>query len=264
MNGFPNIYTEKEIALIRESALLVGKTLGEVKKHIREGVSTARLDMIAYEFIHDHHAQSAFKGYRVDDKTPPFPATLCISINEEVVHGIPSENRILRNGDIVSVDCGVLMNGFYGDSAYTFGVGDISSEKRSLLNVTKESLYKGIENAIVGCRVGAISSAIQRYVEPFGYGVIQEITGHGVGRNLHEPPDVPNFGKKWEGDSLQQGMVIAIEPMITMGKRRISTAKDQWTLYTKDRRPAAHFEHTVAIREHKAEILSSFAYIEET
>ena len=248
--------TDKEIELLRQAALLVGKTLGEVGKHIRPGVRTIELDKIAEEFIRDHGAEPAFKGYE------GFPGSLCISVNEQVVHGIPG-NYELRDGDIVSVDCGTVLNGYVGDSAYTFTVGEVSEEIRLFLQRSKESLYKGIEQAIAGNRIGDIGYAVQTYVEQYGYGVVRELVGHGVGRKLHEDPQVPNYGKRGTGTKLSEGMVIAIEPMITLGNKAILQEKDGWTITTRDRKPAAHFEHDVAIRNGKAEILSSFEWIEE-
>ena len=235
--------------------MLVGKTLAEVGKHIRPGIRTIELDKIAEEFIRDHGAIPAFKGYE------GFPGSLCVSVNDAVVHGIPG-NYELRDGDIVSVDCGTILNGYVGDSAYTFTVGEVSEEIRLFLQRSKESLYKGIEQAVAGNRIGDIGYAVQSYVEQFGYGVVRELVGHGVGRKMHEDPQVPNYGKRGTGTKLAEGMVIAIEPMITFGKRNIVQERDGWTIKTKDRMPAAHFEHDVAVRNGKAEILSSFEWIE--
>jgi methionyl aminopeptidase len=248
--------TDKEIELLRKAALLVGKTLGEVGKHIRPGIRTIELDRIAEEYIRDNGAIPAFKGYG------GFPGSLCISVNDAVVHGIPG-NYELRDGDIVSVDCGTILDGYVGDSAYTFTVGEVSEEIKLFLQRSKDSLYKGIEQAVAGNRIGDIGYAIQSYVEQFGYGVVRELVGHGVGRKLHEDPQVPNYGKRGTGIKLSEGIVIAIEPMITFGKRDIIQERDGWTIKTKDRMPAAHFEHDVAIRNGKAEILSSFEWIEE-
>ncbi|OYT17508.1 MAG: type I methionyl aminopeptidase [Bacteroidetes bacterium 4572_77] len=250
------IKTEEEINLLRKSCLLVGKTLAEVAKIIEPGVNTAKLDKIAEEYILDHGSLPGFKGYG------GFPATLCISINEEVVHGIPG-NRIIQDGDVVSIDCGTLMNGFYGDSAYTFAVGNVSKKNLKLLKVTKESLYKGIEQAVAGKRVGDIGYAVQNHVEPFGYGVVRELVGHGLGRNLHEKPEIPNFGRRGTGSKLIEGMTIAIEPMITRGSYDITQDEDGWTIRTIDGLSAAHYEHDVVIHKGKAEILSTFDYIEE-
>jgi methionyl aminopeptidase len=247
--------TDSEIELLRKAALLVGKTLGEVGKHIRPGIRTIELDKIAEEFIRDHGAIPAFKGYE------GFPGSLCISVNDAVVHGIPG-NYELRDGDIVSVDCGTILDGYVGDSAYTFTVGEVPEEIKLFLQRSKESLYKGIEQAVSGNRIGDIGYAIQSYVEQFGYGVVRELVGHGVGRKMHEDPQVPNYGKRGTGTKLSEGIVIAIEPMITFGKRDIIQERDGWTIKTKDRKPAAHFEHDVAVRNGKAEILSSFEWIE--
>ena len=248
--------TKEEIELIRESSLLVAKTLAEVAKVIKPGVTTQSLDIVAYEFINDNKAIPAFLNYS------GFPNSLCISVNSQVVHGIPN-NYELRDGDIVSVDCGVVKNRFFGDSAYTFAIGEVKPEVLRLLEATKESLYKGIEMAIVGKRLGDISEAVQTYAETNGYSVVRELVGHGIGLNLHEAPEVPNYGKKGTGLKLQEGLVIAIEPMINMGKKAIIQENDGWTIRTADNLPSAHFEHTIAIGKNKAEILSSFEYIEE-
>lgn len=248
--------TDEEIEQMRESNLLVGMTLGEIAKWIRPGITTLKLDKIAEEFIRDHQAVPGFLGYG------GFPNTLCISVNEQVVHGIPSHNE-LKEGDIVSVDCGVVKNGFNGDSAYTFCVGEVAPQTVALLKTTKESLYVGIEAAVEGKRVGDISNAIQLYCEARNYSVVRELCGHGVGKRLHEDPQVPNYGRRGCGPLLKSGMVIAIEPMINLGSRNIVIEQDGWTTRTRDRKPSAHFEHTVAIRAGKADILSSFAYIEE-
>ncbi|MCP4552238.1 MAG: type I methionyl aminopeptidase [Bacteroidetes bacterium] len=248
--------TNDEIELIRESSLLVGKTLAEVAKLIKPGIDTIKLDKIAEEFIRDHNAIPGFKGYG------GFPNTLCMSVNEQVVHGIPSKKK-LKDGDIVSIDCGVVLNGFYGDSAYTFEVGEVKEEVRLLLQRTKESLYKGIEMAITGKRIGDIGYEIQTHTEQFGYSVVRDLVGHGLGRNLHEKPEVPNYGKRGVGVKLKEGMVLAIEPMINLGVKDVIQEKDGWTIRTTDRLPSAHFEHDVAIRSGKAEILSTFEYIEK-
>jgi methionyl aminopeptidase len=248
--------TDEEIRLLKQSSLLVGKTLAEVAKLIRPGVKTIELDKIAEEFIRDHGAVPGFKGYG------GFPNTLCVSVNEQVVHGIP-DKRELKNGDIVSIDCGTIMNEFYGDSAYTFAVGEVDEEILLLLERTKESLYKGIEMAVSGKRIGDIGYQIQHYTEQFGYGVVRDLVGHGLGRNLHEKPEVPNYGKRGSGVKLKEGMVLAIEPMINLGTKDIIQERDGWTIRTADRKPSAHFEHDVAIRKGKAEILSTFEYIEE-
>lgn len=248
--------TEDEIQLIKQSSLLVGKTLAEVAKHIRPGVTTKELDEIAETFIRDHGAIPGFKGYR------GFPATLCISVNEQVVHGIPNGRR-LQDGDIVSIDCGVIRQRYYGDSAFTFPVGNVMPEVLTLMKATRESLYKGIEQAVVGKRTGDIGNAIQQHVSPMGYGIVRELIGHGVGKFLHESPDVPNYGKKGQGVLLTEGMVIAIEPMINLGKRHVVQESDGWTIRTLDGKPSAHYEHTVAIRKENAEILSSFDEIDK-
>ena len=248
--------TKEEIELIRISSLLVAKTLAEVAKNIQPGVSTKFLDKIAEDYILSNNAIPGFKGYN------GFPSTLCISLNQNVVHGIPG-NYELKDGDIVSVDCGVIKNGFFGDSAYTFTVGEVKSEILSLLKATKESLYKGIDIAVVGNRIGDIGFEIQNYVETRGYSVVRDLVGHGVGRNLHEKPEVPNYGRRGSGLKLQEGLVIAIEPMINLGKKEVVQERDGWTIRTIDNLPSAHFEHTIAIGKGKADILSSFVYIEE-
>ena len=248
--------TDEEIELVRESSLLVGKTLAEVAKCIEPGIKTEALNKIAEEFILDNDAIPGFKGYS------GFPATLCISVNSEVVHGIPGD-RVLEDGDIVSIDCGVLKNSFYGDSAFTFAVGDISDDLVQLLRTTKESLYKGLEKAKVGGRVGDIGHAVQTYVEERGYTVVRELVGHGLGKNLHEGPEVPNYGKQGKGLKLQKGLVIAVEPMINMGKKEIIQKNDGWTIRTKDDQASAHFEHSLAINNGQPDILSTFEYIEE-
>ena len=248
--------TPEEIALLRASNQLVGKTLAEVAKHIRVGVTTLELDKIAEDFIRSNGAVPGFLGYG------GFPNTLCVSVNDQVVHGIPS-NYALKEGDIVSVDCGVLQNGYYGDSAYTFCVGKVDEKVKKLLEITKESLSLGIDSAQHGNRIGDIGFAIQQHCQKAGFSVVRKLVGHGVGRNLHEDPEVPNFGKKGQGVLLKEGMVIAIEPMINMGNRDVVQEKDGWTIRTIDRKPSAHFEHTIAVRKGKAEILSTFDYIEE-
>ena len=248
--------TDEEIEIQRQSSLLVGKTLAEVAKHIRPGVTTRELDKVAEKFILSHHAIPGFKGYG------GFPATLCISVNDAVVHGIPGD-QVLKDGDIVSIDCGVLMNGFYGDSAYTFAVGEVDKEILMLLQRTKESLDLAVEQAVAGKRIGDIGNAVQSYVEGFGYSVVRDLVGHGVGRNLHEKPEVPNYGKRGSGIKLKTGMVLAIEPMINLGVKEVIQEKDGWTIRTADSKPSAHFEHDVAVRDGKADVLSTFKYIEE-
>jgi len=247
---------EEEIDLVRESSLLVAKTHAEIASFIKPGITSLSLDKIAEEFIRDNGGVPAFKGYN------GFPCTLCISPNEQIVHGIPNNNP-LEDNSILSVDCGVVMNGFYGDSAFTYEVGDVDLDVKKLLKITKESLYKGIDQAIVGNRIGDISHAIQSHSEEHGYGVVRELVGHGLGKSLHESPEVPNYGKRGSGLKLKKGLVIAIEPMINMGTRKILQHKDGWTITTIDKKPSAHFEHTIVVREGKAEILSSFKEIEK-
>ncbi|MCB0818992.1 MAG: type I methionyl aminopeptidase [Bacteroidetes bacterium] len=248
--------TAEEIELIRESSLLVARALAEVAKIIRPGVSALDLDKIADEFIRDHAAVPAFKGYG------GFPNALCISPNEQVVHGIPTSTPF-KDGEIISVDCGVLKNGFYGDSAYTFAIGEVKEDVLKLMRVTKESLYKGIEMAVAGKRLGDISFAVQSHCEKEGYGVVRELVGHGLGKSLHEAPEVPNFGKRGSGLKLQEGLVIAIEPMVNMGTKNVKHGTDGWTITTADKQPSAHFEHTIAVQKGKADILSSFVFVEE-
>lgn len=253
--------TEDEIELMRESNQLVGKTLAEVAKHIKPGVITLELDKIAEEFIRDHGATPTFKGYP-NHLGQPFPGSLCTSVNDVVVHGIP-DSITLKEGDIVSVDCGTFLNGFCGDSAYTFAVGEVSPEVSKLLEVTKQSLYKGIENAIHGKRIGDIGFSVQEHVEANSFGVVREFVGHGIGKEMHEDPQVPNYGRKGYGTQLKEGMCIAIEPMVTQGDYRIYMENDGWTVRTRDGKYAAHYEHTVAVRKGKAEILSTFEFVEE-
>ena len=248
--------TEEEIELVRKSSLLVAKTHAEIAGLIKPGITTLALDKIAEEFIRDNGGFPAFKGYG------GFPNTLCMSPNEQVVHGIPND-RFLENSEILSVDCGVVMNGYYGDSAFTYEVGEVDVETKKLLKVTKESLYKGIEQAVAGNRIGDIGYAVQQHAESFGYGVVRELVGHGVGKNLHESPEVPNHGRRGKGVMLKEGLIIAIEPMINMGTKRILQHNDGWTITTIDNKPSAHFEHTIVVRKGKAEILSSFDEIEK-
>lgn len=248
--------SKAEIELMRQSALLVSEALAVVAARIKPGITTMQLDQIAEEFIKDNKATASFKGYH------GFPFACCISVNDAVVHGFPTNDELV-NGDIVSVDVGVFKNGFHGDSAYTFGVGEISDEVKKLLRVTKESLYIGIEKAIAGNRVGDIAFAIQDYTEKkHGYGVVRDLVGHGLGRNLHEEPQVPNFGKRGTGAKLREGLVIAIEPMINLGTKDVFHDKDGWTIRTADGKPAAHYEHDICIQKGKADILSSFTPIE--
>lgn len=248
--------SEREIEKIKESAVIVGQTLAEVAKLIRPGMFCGTLDRVAEEFIRDSGATPSFKGYR------GFPATLCVSINDVVVHGIPSRHE-LRDGDIVAIDCGAKKNGFHADYAYTFYVGNVAKEIQNLCTRTKESLYLGIEQAKAGNRVGDISFSIQSYVEKFGYSVVREMIGHGIGRSVHEKPDVPNFGQKGGGAKIKKGMVFCIEPMINLGRKEIKTDKDGWTTRTIDGLPSAHYEHMVAIRENGSEVISTYKYIED-
>lgn len=245
-----------EIEILRENAIIVSKTLAEVAKNIEPGVKTITLDRIAEEFIRSQGAVPGFKGYR------GFPNTLCISVNEEVVHGIPGE-RVLKNGDIVSIDCGCQKDGFYGDSAYTFAVGEVRKEMLLLLQRTRESLFRAVDVAVAGKRVGDISAAVQEFVESFGYSVVRELVGHGIGRQLHEKPDIPNFGRKGLGMKLLEGMTICIEPMINLGTKNVVQGKDGWTIRTADKMPSAHFELTVAVAKGNADVLSTFRYVEE-
>ena len=246
---------------MRRANQLVGKTLGELAKHIKPGVTTLQLDKIADEFIRDHGAIPTFKDFP-NPYGAPFPASICTSVNDAVVHGVPNNETVLKDGDIISIDCGTLLDGFNGDSAYTFCVGEVSEDVKKLLRTTREALYLGIENAVAGRHLGDISSAVQDHCEKEGYGVVRELTGHGIGREMHEDPQVPNYGRRGNGVLLKAGMCIAIDPMITMGDRSIYMMPDRWTVRTRDGKPAAHFEHTIAIRQGKAEILSSFDEIE--
>lgn len=253
--------TEDEIDLMRRANRLVGATLAELAKHIRPGVTTLQLDHIAEEFIRDHGAIPTFKNFP-NPFGGSFPASICTSVNAVVVHGIPSDKVVLKDGDIISIDCGTELEGFNGDSCYTFCVGEVKPEVRQLLKVTKESLYKGIEQAVAGKHVGDIGAAVQQYCESHHYGVVRELTGHGIGREMHEEPSVPNYGKRGNGVLLKAGMCIAIEPMITLGSREVWLLPDKCGIITRDMKVAAHFEHTVAVRNGKAEILSSFDEIE--
>ena len=248
--------TDEEIELMRESNRLVGMTHGELSKHIRPGITTLQLDKIADEFIRDHGAVPSFLGYG------GFPNSICTSVNEHVVHGIPN-NTPLKEGDIVSVDIGTVKNGYNGDSAYTYCVGEVSNEIKELLRVTRDSLYIGIEQAKEGNRIGDIGNAIQTYCEKLGYSVVRELVGHGIGREMHESPEVPNYGRRGTGPLIKNGMCIAIEPMINMGSKNVVFESDGWTVRTKDRKPSAHFEHTIAVRNGKADILSTFEFIKD-
>ncbi|WP_196890912.1 type I methionyl aminopeptidase [Aureivirga marina] len=248
------IKTREEIELLRESALIVSRTLGILAKEVKPGVTPLQLDKIAEEFIRDNGATPAFLGLY------GFPNSLCMSPNEQVVHGIPTDTP-LKDGDIISIDCGAYKNGFYGDHAYTFPVGNVDEKTLQLLKVTKESLYEGIRAFRAGNRVGDVGNAIQTYVEKYGYGIVRELVGHGIGREMHEDPEMPNYGKKGRGKKFADGMVVAIEPMINMGTQKIKQHKDGWTITTKDNLPSAHFEHDVAIVDGKPELLSTFKYI---
>ncbi|KQS41664.1 type I methionyl aminopeptidase [Pedobacter sp. Leaf194] len=246
----------EEVELIRASSLLVSETLAEVAKIIGPGVTTNQLDKLAYEFISDNGAIPAFLNYN------GFPNSLCISPNEQVVHGFPSD-YVIKEGDLISVDCGVIKNNFFGDSAYTFSIGVVDDEKRRLVEVTRKCLDLGIEKAVAGMRIGDIGFAIQQYAELNGFGVVRELVGHGVGVKLHEKPEVPNYGKRGSGPKLEEGMVIAIEPMINAGVAGVNFHSDGWTVTSKDNKPSAHFEHTVAIKKGEADVLSTFSLIEK-
>ncbi|WP_228850628.1 type I methionyl aminopeptidase [Aegicerativicinus sediminis] len=250
------VKTAEEIELMRESALIVSKTLGMLASEVKPGVSTLELDKMAESFIRDHGAEPGFLGLY------DFPNTLCMSPNDQVVHGFPTKDP-LKEGDIISIDCGAKKNGFYGDHAYTFKVGEVSKEIEQLLEVTKKSLYLGIKEFKLGNRVGDVGFAIQNYCESFGYGVVRELVGHGLGRKMHEDPEMPNYGKRGRGKKFVDGMVVAIEPMINMGTHRIKHHRDGWTITTRDNMPSAHFEHDVALVDGKPELLSTFAYIYE-
>lgn len=248
------VKTSEEIELMRESALIVSKTLGMLASEIKPGVTGLYLDQLAEAFIRDHGAEPGFLGMY------DFPNTLNLSPNAQVVHGIPS-NEPLKDGDILSVDCGSLKNGFYGDHAYTFEVGEVAAETKKLLKITKESLYVGIEQFKIGNRVGDVGYAIQQYCEAHGYGIVRELVGHGLGKKLHEAPEMPNYGKRGRGKKFVEGMVVAIEPMVNMGTRRIKQLSDGWTILTADGKPSAHFEHDIALINGKPELLSTFQYI---
>jgi len=248
--------TEEEVNLIKVSAQVLGKAHAEVATWVKPGVTTGKLDAVAEEYIRDNGGIPSFKGFN------KFPASLCISVNEVVVHGIPG-GYVLKEGDIVSIDCGVKLNGYHSDSAYTYPVGEVSKEVMNLLTATKKSLYKGIEQAVDGFRIGDIGHAVQSYVEDRGYTVVRELVGHGVGKNLHEAPEVPNYGKRGKGIRLREGMVLAIEPMINLGAKAVVQERDGWTIRTNDKKYSAHFEHTVVVRKGKAEILTTFDYIEK-
>jgi methionyl aminopeptidase len=251
-----HLKTDEEVGLLRESNMLVSKTLAEVALLIKPGVTTLYLDKVAETFIHDNGGTPAFKGYG------GFPGTLCTSVNDEVVHGFPSD-YILKEGDIVSIDCGVILNGWYGDSAYTFAVGEIDKEIKRLLDYTKESLEEGVKEAVAGNRVGDISWAVQNKAESGGYSVVRELVGHGLGKRLHEPPEVPNYGKRGTGPKMEKGLVICIEPMINLGRKETVQMSDGWTIKTIDGRPSAHFEYAVAVDRGRADVLTTFKFVEE-
>ncbi len=248
--------TNEEIAFLHESNQLLGKTLAAVADIIAPGVKTIELDVLAEDFIRSHGATPSFKGYG------GFPYTLCVSVNDVVVHGFPSD-LVLKEGDIVSVDCGAFLNGYHSDSAYTFAVGEVSEQKKKLMRTTRESLYKGIDAARVGNRIGDIGYAVQKHAEDKGYSVVRDLVGHGIGRSLHEDPQVPNFGKRGRGKKLLDGLVIAIEPMINVGVKDVFMLDDGWTITTQDNKPSAHYELSIVVRKGKAELLSTFEYIED-
>ncbi len=249
--------TNEQVEMMRESALLVSKTLTEIAQMLKPGITTLSIDKLIGEFIRDHHATPSFLHYK------GYPFNSCISVNDVVVHGFPGPDE-LTEGDIISIDTGVILNGWHGDHAYTFAIGDPGEDTMRLIRVTKESLYKGIEKAVVGSRVGDIAFAIQEHTErKHGYGVVRELVGHGLGKNLHEDPQVPNYGKRGSGPKLKDGLVLAIEPMINMGKRDVYTEEDGWTVRTKDGKPSVHFEHDVCVRKGKADILSNYSTIEK-
>ena len=248
--------SEEEVEIIKEGADILGRAHGMIAKEVKAGIKTNALDKLAEEFIRDHKAVPSFKNYN------GFPSSLCISVNENVVHGFPSDYELIE-GDIVSIDCGVFFKGFHSDSAYTYAVGKIDEQVKDLLKFTEESLYLGIEKAVAGNRIGDIGFAVQSFVEEKGYTVVRELVGHGLGKSLHEEPEVPNYGKRGRGTKLKSGMVIAIEPMVNLGKRNIVQEKDGWTIRTADRMPSAHFEHTVAIWADRTEIITTHKYIEE-
>lgn len=252
--------TEDEIELMRAANLLVGDTLAEIAKMIKPGVTTAQMNSVAEEYIRDHGAVPTFLGFP-NPYGGPFPASICTSVNDVVVHGVPNDTP-LEEGDIVSVDCGTLLNGFNGDSCYTFCVGEVSDEVKALLKTTKESLYKGIEAALPGKRIGDIGASVQEHCTTAGYGVVKEFVGHGIGRDMHEDPQVPNYGRRGNGPMIKNGLCIAIEPMITLGEPSVYMMPDRWTIKTRDGKVAAHFEHTIAVHNGKFDILSSFEEIE--
>ena len=252
--------SERDLEGLRRAAALVGEAHAEVARRVRPGVATGELDRVAEEVLRDAGGRPAFKHYEIPGTTP-YPATLCISVNDVVVHGIPGAYR-LREGDVVSVDCGVELDGYFGDFAYTYAVGEVTEEKARLLSVTKQSLYEGISHTFEGNRLGDLGHAIQRYCESRGYGVVRDLVGHGIGRRMHEDPQVPNFGRRGHGKKLRAGMTLCIEPMISAGTEQVTVDADGWTVRTADGAPAAHYEHMVCVRRGEAEVLSSFEPIE--
>jgi methionyl aminopeptidase len=248
--------TDEEIGLLRESNMLVSRTLAEVALSIKPGITTLHLDKVAETYIRDNGGLPAFKGYG------GFPGTLCTSVNDEVVHGFPSD-YMLKEGDIISVDCGVILNGWYGDSAYTFAVGQIDNEVKRLLDYTKDALEEGVKEAVAGNRVGDISWAVQNKAESGGYSVVRELVGHGLGKRLHEPPEVPNYGKRGTGPKMEKGLVICIEPMINFGKKDTVQMRDGWTIKTLDGMPSAHYEYAIAVDRGRADVLTTFKFVEE-
>lgn len=258
-----HLKSDSEIESIKKSSLLVGKTLGEVAKLMRPGIPLRHIDMVAEAFVRAHGGIPSCKGYRPYPGFPPFPSTLCLSVNETIVHGIP-DDYVLQNGDIVTADCVVSVDGWHGDYAYTFEIGEVSEEKHLLVQRTREALMHALSFAKAGNHIGDISHAVESYVKPFNYGVIEELCGHGIGRKMHEKPDVPNYGPAGKGELIRPGMVFCIEPMISMGRRKIKEVDDQWPVVMADGKPSAHFEHQVAINSQgKTEILSTYQYIEE-
>jgi len=255
-----HIKTHSEIAKLRSSADLVSRTLAEVARNLRPGVTTGELDTIAEDYIRTAGAEPAFKGYRAGSNV--YPATLCVSIEDEIVHGIPGD-RVIAEGELISIDCGVILDGYYGDSAFTFGVGALSEDQIKLATTTYESLYEGINAAVTGNRVGDIGHAVQRYCEAAGFGVVYELVGHGIGKELHEEPQVPNVGRRGSGRKLSTGLAICIEPMINLGSGRVNSDDDGWTVRTSDGKSSAHYEHMVIVNPGQPEILSTFEYIEE-
>ncbi len=249
--------TEEEIELLRESNRIVCMALAHVGSILKPGITGAEIDKAAEELIRDHGGVPSFKGYQ------GFPASLCVSVNEQVVHGIPTQKQVFKDGDIISIDCGVHLNGFHGDSAYTFPVGEVAEPVMELCRVTNTALYKGIDAAVVGSRVGDIGFAIQQYAErEHGYGIVRELVGHGIGRELHEAPEVPNYGKRGRGQALKHGLVVAIEPMVNLGRKEVRTERDGWTIYAKDRKPSAHYEHSIVVLKSGPTPLSDHSPIE--